>query len=704
MTRDMLSEYASDLTIFETECFKSDGEKTTAPTLKSLVRLQSFKTSDTSHLPESFQSQHFNKRSETLDMRAAELHGYSGQVEKGVSFKAKDDFQATGGLAEVIVINDAGNELRHSAKNETNLFHGIFASNDTCDVIMKMHMPLAKGLAWESFSVTPQESKTLILHADDLRLAEVPLSRCPSWDAVVSDFVSAIDAKNTTLGEISAAHAVVVVLFGVEAALIWNCSDKSRPLVLVCDPMRAEGQVSRDLPGDSIGIMNRFLATFVHAKCIGSLDLFGQVETALLAARLYSEKGFEVTPATEKIVYPRPGQLLDEHNERLAKAKPHHDLPVHVSIKIPKWHPVDLLDLHLRNSGDGAGDVYLKAARGVVKNGVEATLSTCPHGRFGKLWTVDREEIESLRAVDRLISNYLDDLSVNIPVSIAVFGPPGSGKSFGVKQLVDPKNNPIREYNISQARAEQLPAFFHEIRDLNLEGKTPLCFFDEFDSQELALLKSFLAPMQDGKFLDGDVLRPIGRGIFVFAGGTSNSMAAFEASCERPAPKARDYERLLKRHERAKSQKLPDFVSRLHLHLNVKGPNAVSKDTKTIKTVPFKKRAQQDPAYILRRAILLRRFIERFAGSVISEQDKSASIEEGLLDVLLRVHDYRHGARSLELLIKAIVQNSDHRSLGRSDLPGDEQIASFITPLKSFQGLLKPRRTGTAPSPRRRKG
>lgn len=271
-----------------------------------------------------------------------------------------------------------------------------------------------------------------------------------------------------------------------------------------------------------------------------------------------------------------------------------------------------------------------------------------------------------------------------------MFGPPGSGKSFGVKQLVDRKQTPVREYNLSQASAAELPGFFHEIRDLNLEGKPPLCFFDEFDSQDRDLLKSFLAPMQDGTFLDGGSPRPVGRGIFVFAGGTASTMKAFARHFE---PPDRDDEAAWEEHRIAKSKKLPDFVSRLHLHFNVKGPNAVAADNGSDgdDDVPFAKRAAHDPSYILRRAILLRRFIEQAAPGVISDHDRRAAIEPGLLDLLLTVEDYRHGARSLELLVKAISQNSDRRSLGRSDLPADSQIEAFVKPMKPFSRMLNPR-------------
>jgi hypothetical protein len=68
--------------------------------------------------------------------------------------------------------------------------------------------------------------------------------------------------------------------------------------------------------------------------------------------------------------------------------------------------------------------------------------------------------------------------------------------------------------------------------------------------------------MQDGAFQDGQINHPIGRSIFVFAGGTSTTMAAFDQG---PTNAFKDV-------------KGPDFISRLKGFINVLGSNPV--DTK----------------------------------------------------------------------------------------------------------------------------
>ena len=133
-----------------------------------------------------------------------------------------------------------------------------------------------------------------------------------------------------------------------------------------------------------------------------------------------------------------------------------------------------------------------------------------PVGQFGKLRTADRAEIEGFRSLRNLIDEYLSGTTAR-PLSVAVFGSPGSGKSFSVTQVAESvagSRKIVRlEFNLSQFRSpDDLCHAFHRVRDTVLEGAIPLVFFDEFDTAfegELGWLKYFLAPMQDGVFREG---------------------------------------------------------------------------------------------------------------------------------------------------------------------------------------------------------
>jgi Predicted ATPase (AAA+ superfamily) len=269
-------------------------------------------------------------------------------------------------------------------------------------------------------------------------------------------------------------------------------------------------------------------------------------------------------------------------------------------------------------------DLY-EIAREIVIHGEQSLLDQVPYCQFEALLTIDRQEIERYRAIVNLITEYRNNRDGR-PLCIAVFGAPGSGKSFGIKQIAKQLGNFVTyTFNISQFTSlRELEFAFQEIRDASIRGKAmPLVFFDEFDSslngEPLGWLKYFLAPMQDGTFMEEGRERPLGRAVFVFAGGTSTS---FEQFVNQDA-------------QMFKKVKGPDFVSRLKGYINIQGPNP---------TTP------QDKMFILRRALLLRSMILRGASQLV-DADKRIRIDEDLLHALLTTKQYLHGSRSMEFLL-----------------------------------------------------
>ena len=252
-----------------------------------------------------------------------------------------------------------------------------------------------------------------------------------------------------------------------------------------------------------------------------------------------------------------------------------------------------------------------------------------PRFTCGALTTVDRKEIEAFQNIRNLIVSYAAGNAPR-PLSIAVFGAPGSGKSFGVTQIaknVLPSVEKL-EFNVSQfVSGEDLASAFHRVRDVILSGKLPLVFFDEFDSDRdsvpLGWLKSFLMPMQDGKFKDSSGEHPVGKCVMVFAGGTSSTFNEFCRPMVSEDPAKVSF---------FKNVKGPDFVSRLRGMIDVLGPNPAS---------------LEDQNFILRRALLLRSLLE------IKLKIKSGRIpvSSDVLHAMLHVPQYKHGARSMESIL-----------------------------------------------------
>ena len=145
------------------------------------------------------------------------------------------------------------------------------------------------------------------------------------------------------------------------------------------------------------------------------------------------------------------------------------------------------------------------------REGTDHLFRHVPVCRYRVLSTVDLGEIENYHAIKTLLDEYIyaydhRDAGEDAPkpISIAVFGPPGSGKSFGVKQIALSRGR-FRITSLNLSQYDSVPQLFHALHQaLRYEdGLIPLIFFDEFDSElggvSRGWLKYFLAPMQDGE-------------------------------------------------------------------------------------------------------------------------------------------------------------------------------------------------------------
>ena len=264
--------------------------------------------------------------------------------------------------------------------------------------------------------------------------------------------------------------------------------------------------------------------------------------------------------------------------------------------------------------------------------------------------------MESYHTIKALLEDYIYRYDHNVdeeqlqPLSIAVFGPPGAGKSFGVKQIAKTCGRfIIATLNLSQY--SNPVELFEALKEaLNRrKDEIPLVFFDEFDSELHGVprgwLKYFLAPMQDGEYtLNGTLCHTEGA-VFVFAGATASSFKEF-------LPRTAEDQELFRR------VKGTDFVSRLKGILNIKGPNPTD---------------VTDRSSIIRRAILLREQIIRNVPSIYYEKMHWVNISKSLLAAMLSVSEYRHGSRSISFFL-AMSRLSEVNRFTPSSLPTDEQL------------------------------
>jgi hypothetical protein len=289
-------------------------------------------------------------------------------------------------------------------------------------------------------------------------------------------------------------------------------------------------------------------------------------------------------------------------------------------------------------------------------------LAAAPQARIGKFFTVDRDESERLHSVRNLILAYKTHSEDKHPLALAVFGPPGSGKTLIVKEMaaeIGGTDTKCIEFNVSQfTSVDDLHAALHHVRDAAVGGQLPFVFFDEFDTNKLEWLKHFLVPMREGVFQWKGSEFPVGRSVFVFAGGTKSRFADFDQG-----EAAEDF----------REKKGPDFVSRLRGYIDVKGINPPE----------FKRRGEvsdhSDTSYIIRRALLLRLALAKQFPEIVHSETSEMAISTSVVRSFLLAKKYLHGGRSLESIVSMSHLRSGP-SFGPSDLPAHNLILMHVTP------------------------
>jgi hypothetical protein len=533
-------------------------------------------------------------------------------------------------------------------------------------IVYKMASPVAQGDLWRTVSADFSEKLILVVSISDLRREEVGITKGLSWERTIQELTTELHYNSSIRDLLKSRH--LIVTFGSEGALWVNRERDKHHYFLVYDPARLEGEWGNQFQGRAMGYLSCFTAAIVNQLIgdQGKNDIGKGIALGLSAMRRLHMEGHG------DIKRPDPGFPFPEIAQEILGPSKGYSL---VQVPSPDIleSPSTYWTIMEGNLGpDKSNRLPLYGlARRVALFGSKA-INTIPYARFGKLFTVDRSEIESLRGIQRLVKDYEAKKNVPRPFSIAVFGPPGAGKSFGIKQIAKAllgKDVPILEFNLSQfSLPNELIGCFHQVRDCVLKGTTPFVFWDEFDSREYLWLQYLLAPMQDGEFREGQIVHPIGKCVFIFAGGTSYTMENF-------GPQDKNSEAFKK----FKLLKGPDFVSRLSGYLNVLGPNKTQKyDPK--KGIWIDNDKPADICFPVRRALLMRAVLDL-------KDEEILKIDKGLLNAFLEIDKYNHGARSLEtLLLQTKMPGSS--ILERSDLPPAEQMSIHVDTGK-FLSLVK---------------
>ena len=547
--------------------------------------------------------------------------------------------------ADVVVVDDAGAGFREDATCRPACLAGV--ARPPRALVWKMSGDLGGGALWDDVQKAPALAKrtVLVVTAADLRRAGCDVSRGLSWERTALDVVAAL--RETAIVPLRRCRHVVVSFEGAGALWTDRSIGAEPRATLVFDPARIEADPAESARGKVFGHQACLAAgiawELASALADGAKDalaadaVLGGVRRGLAARRVLHAAGHGPADAAPSGF---PAQVIRAH----ALRDPSESF---ACIEFPRPEDPDTFTIlvHTAPVADAKHPLYADA-RLIAMNGVRAA-SAVPSFRMAGFATWDRREIESLRRIQRLIRDYenappprKDELPR--PLSIAVFGAPGAGKSFIVKQIAKgsfEKAPPFVEMNLSQFYAErELIGAFHRVRDAVLTGRTPVVLWDEFDSREYAWFRLLLAAMQDGTFQEEQVVHPIGKCVFVFAGGTSSTFSEFG----RPLPDDPDASRIRRQWRFAKG---PDFVSRLSGHLDVLGPNQRMLEPTRHDEDPIPD--PDDRGFPIRRALFLR-------GYLALNEGEPPPIAPELVDMLLRVQRYRHGSRSFERILAAL--------------------------------------------------
>lgn len=558
--------------------------------------------------------------------------------------------------AGLVVIDDAGNGFRDYKGAWPKAIAG---KGKGPLVILKMGRPIGSGALWDHLVRSHAQNLVVIVGANDLRDVGISISRCLSWEQTAEDFRWQI-ANNPAIRSLAGCHHVIV-RFGLDGAIYYRNDGKTISSRLFYDPASMEDDYRGRYRGDMQGVTNAFVAAVAREITIAGLDGIPRgIHAGIRRSRQFFVEGFGAPGKTPS--YPIEKVFTAGGAEPVAEAA------------IPLAGRSDIAGHWTILEDCTRGRLESIAYRAVTRK-EEDSLRNVPTARFGGLLTLDRSEIEGLQSIKNLITEYLGKKDLNVPLSIAVFGPPGSGKSFGVTQLatsLDPRIEK-KEFNVSQFTSPiDLVDAFHKVRDMVLGGKIPLVFFDEFDSAfegKLGWLKYFLAPMQDGAFKEGETMHPIGKTIFVFAGGTSHNFRQFSREYLDDIKDAGERERIMSEFRGAKGT---DFVSRLRGYVDVLGPNRNGPD---------------DSFFMIRRALLLRSLLKRKAPHLLDEQE-NLRIDPGVLRAFIKAPAYKHGARSMEAIIDMSLL-AGREKFEQAALPSARQLELHVDSSIFFKLMLR---------------
>ncbi|HET9017418.1 MAG TPA: hypothetical protein VFN57_17585, partial [Thermomicrobiaceae bacterium] len=281
-------------------------------------------------------------------------------------------------------------------------------------VILRQAGRLAGGPLWQALVERCGDRLTVCCSVGDLRKEDAPIGQALSWERMGIEVVAAVRSREA----LRAARRVVVTVGLAGAVLV----PRDGPATLIFDPLHQEGDWQRSRPGTPFGIGTTVAAALACAGTTDEPDWAGAIRRGLQAARAVHAGGFVAggDGSAPALRFP-----LETAAAILAAEAPETPLETVEIQERPDWQ--------IFSGVHSAQEAPL--ARRIVEAGEREACRRLPLERMGHWVSVDRTEIESMRSVREIIREYLAQPRPPRPLSLAVFGPPGAGKSFAIKQM-----------------------------------------------------------------------------------------------------------------------------------------------------------------------------------------------------------------------------------------------------------------------------
>jgi hypothetical protein len=635
---------------------------------------------------------------------------------------------ASKGEPDVVLLDDAADRSNNPV-NEDYWRRSLEGTKRCSHAIVKFACDLPKTIeadsndrpAWwprklDQSAVSNSRKLIAVTSVRDLRAAGLHINPSLSWERLISEVNMAVGHRDSPFvvldskGKPKLLPDWVVVTVGPSGAIIIG----KKSCGFVFPPYEQEGDFERRYKGHVLGYGACMMASLGLKFALESRDLD---ETKILhdAVRLGAEMsrflhkvGFEKrkshgrlqaddetpTESINRTYLCCPYQGIRDHYYAVLaniKSGEHNfaatDRLVTADEKVCREvidgsASVSFLTARLK----GAPSDLAEVLRNIVLSDPAVALSRVPILKMGNWMSADKQEVESVRTISNAIRDYLDRDRPRGegPLNVAVFGAPGAGKTFAIEQIAETLGISAEmklEFNLSKYQeVNDLYQDFHKIRDLNLrpkdginrEGSVPLVIWDEFDAafglQPLGWLRYFLEPMYRGKFAQAGVEHFLGPCIFVFVGGTRHNWSEIDKRGIVGGVEKGGYS------NDEKSAKLPDFITRISLKLNVFGPNPENAQS-------------PDDAVKVRRALLLRQLFQKYAPGIC--EGGNPRIDKCIVNAFLNAASYKSGARSIEFLVQRsrLAGISFYNS---SCLPSEELLAMHVDAVQFHRTVEEP--------------